>query len=691
MARTLVVDPQKLADAMAQITSGADKITIGGKTYNKNSSVVNRIKTRPQTVRSLLADESPLEGGTPQMPQPQPITTGQGNVQQINLPSDFKSNLVLTLQNILRTKYAQKGSLGLQAQGKAAFEGLATLPETTAATPGFLGLDLSQARRLQDIEGAGLSNLVSGINAALGQRESRIQQLGELAGGVFSEQKQAEKEQTALLAAQQQQDFESQLAFIKLQLDTPVGTTFNIGGQTFEGLKQADQGQVRAIADPTGGIVFYDDAGNIVKQINAFGETTGGSGKTVGIDSLENTRLTSGGASNGAGRLNPSNFTSGFDFGTGKAKDVIKDADGNVVATITSPFGANHADISGEAQHNGIDVKFNEGLVRSFVDGTIVKKGIDPNYGGFVWIQDSQGNVLQYGHVDNEGLEDLEIGQEVNAGDGFIFHETEKSKMGTATGAHTDIRYVGTAGAEDSGKAETGLTDSEVLTVAQQFGININDPKAQKMVLNNYKRYGILPSAELSSDQIKKIDSFAAMADIINQLEDYLSDIPSGTGLGGKAIGLFEKGKGFVGLSPKAKVYENIRTAVAIPLLKAMGESGNLAQKEQANAINLIPGVEFTTEEREAQWEQLKLLLQSAKENIGASNVLGTGGTTSKVQPLGTPGKTAAKSVLPVTTATPKAATLPASKGILANLLKGVQSGKSSGVQKVLNIFNEIQ
>jgi len=166
---------------------------------------------------------------------------------------------------------------------------------------------------------------------------------------------------------------------------------------------------------------------------------------TTGLKSLENSRYTSSGsgASNGAGFVDPMEIISGFMIDNRN----LVDSSGNVIARVTSPYGANHTNISGETKHNGIDVVFNNGNVKSLISGTIVGKGKDPAYGGFVQVkQDGTGNVIQFGHMNIADINNLVNGTHIEAGSSLGRMGTDKESIGGNFGAHTDIRYIGTEG-----------------------------------------------------------------------------------------------------------------------------------------------------------------------------------------------------------------------------------------------------
>jgi murein DD-endopeptidase MepM/ murein hydrolase activator NlpD len=163
---------------------------------------------------------------------------------------------------------------------------------------------------------------------------------------------------------------------------------------------------------------------------------------------LSGTRTVSGGASNGSGRVNPTELINAFDFGNGQRGQKVSDANGNVVATISSPYGADHSQISGEKVHNGIDMVFKDGETLALQGGTVIKKGFaQSTYGGYLWIAANNGQVLQYGHLNPDDLAAIEAGSYLNPGDFIARQETNASRWGASSGPHTDLRFVGNADA----------------------------------------------------------------------------------------------------------------------------------------------------------------------------------------------------------------------------------------------------
>jgi len=254
-----------------------------------------------------------------------------------------------------------------------------------------------------------------------------------------------------------------------------------------------------------GGFLVFDKDTGKVTNLNSV---TQGLRGNFDITKME-TRAISGGASNGAGRVDPLTVVSGYSI---KNKELLG-ANGEVLGKITSVMGQNNAAISGEKSHNGIDVVFNGGNVKALASGTVVKTGVAPKtYGGYVWVADGAGNVLQYGHVNVEQMGKMQVGQTIAEGEVFIQNETNKSKMGAASGAHTDIRFVGKAA------AEKGL-GSDVDELTKQYmnkGVSYKEAhaQAQRDVLAGINPNDLLAKKD-TEQSVDKSAAYNAMMDIV--------------------------------------------------------------------------------------------------------------------------------------------------------------------------------
>jgi len=153
-------------------------------------------------------------------------------------------------------------------------------------------------------------------------------------------------------------------------------------------------------------------------------------------------------------------------------------------ARITSPFGADHSQISGERSHGGVDVSFTDGRMHSVTDGEVLEVGSDKNYGNYIRVVDDQGNVWQYGHsADIESMP--AIGDTIRRGDVLGI----QGSTGTSTGPHTDIRMVGnvpaTIEAQTLQTEENFRFEHPTLTRMIDEGADFED--IQTHIKDNYK------------------------------------------------------------------------------------------------------------------------------------------------------------------------------------------------------------
>ena len=258
------------------------------------------------------------------------------------------------------------------------------------------------------------------------------------------------------------------------------------------------------------------------------GDATGSA--TVGI---ENIKTNQDGTSNGSPeRLNPVDVMGGYSIDETiktKSKDrgSLLDENGEVIARITTlPFDS--VDVSGEAQHNGLDLVFPEGNVKSLSGGTIVKADVAlDSYGGFVWIADDAGNIYQYGHLDVDDVKALEVGQSFAKGEVFAKHETNANLDGVALGAHTDLRFIGKGEEVDQtildkfvqNAVDSGLSGQEAVKVAKErLADSFKDMTESES--KSFNAHQIVSSEnKIYDDLIEGLDleSFANQINVISQ------------------------------------------------------------------------------------------------------------------------------------------------------------------------------
>ena len=229
---------------------------------------------------------------------------------------------------------------------------------------------------------------------------------------------------------------------------------------------------------------------------------------------LENAELTTEGASHGTD--NPIQVFQDVDFGTGQRGQQVTDAEGNNLGVISSGFGSDHSLVSGEKSHNGIDIVFNKGQVPALAGGTIIKKGIaEGTYGGYVWLEDDNGTITQYGHLNVDSLTGLQAGDYIGQGQIFTSQETDPNKWGSSTGPHTDVRVVGQQdNSENQDVANWGyaLLDGRATmgNIPQDLRTDVNNFAQQKTAEGYKSNYPVLTETQLG---------------LVNQIsDDYRSD-----------------------------------------------------------------------------------------------------------------------------------------------------------------------
>lgn len=143
---------------------------------------------------SVTPPRSPFTSGLvapagTQLP-PRNGTTGGTAPQIIDLSGAAQSPALFsqTLKDIMRNILMGTGNQNLINAGQETAGGLLALPEELGATPGFAGLNLSQAQRLSSIKEAGLGSMLEGIGTALQGRRDRVTELVNTASDILKEQ-----------------------------------------------------------------------------------------------------------------------------------------------------------------------------------------------------------------------------------------------------------------------------------------------------------------------------------------------------------------------------------------------------------------------------------------------------------------------------------------------------------------------
>lgn len=145
---------------------------------------------------------------------------------------------------------------------------------------------------------------------------------------------------------------------------------------------------------------------------------------------------------------------------------------------------------------------------------------------------------------------------------------------------------------------------------------------------------GFIASSDLTSDQAKKLDAIRVGEKLVDQIEDlYWSAVggefsEDGTLTGeyqGAGAGVFSRVKGvgreigqFAGLNQKQAIYENFLNSNRAPIAKGIkGESGNLAENEQKQALKAFPSAFASPEEAQAAFANIRQQMRDQKGLYG--------------------------------------------------------------------------
>jgi hypothetical protein len=103
---------------------------------------------------------------------------------------------------------------------------------------------------------------------------------------------------------------------------------------------------------------------------------------------------------------------------------------------------------------------------------------------------------------------------------------------------------------------------------------------------------------------------------IVNKLEKLWNELPHGEGVSGRLSGYAQKGKAALGSNPKVKAYEDFAKGTVAPLVRGLGEKGNLSDTDVERALNAIALYPDTAEEGRLKFQQLKELIADTKKKI---------------------------------------------------------------------------
>jgi hypothetical protein len=118
---------------------------------------------------------------------------------------------------------------------------------------------------------------------------------------------------------------------------------------------------------------------------------------------------------------------------------------------------------------------------------------------------------------------------------------------------------------------------------------------------------------------------------LITQMKDMYSKLPQFKGIAGKAASYGENFLAKIGAAPDVQAYNSFVDGTVAPLVRSLGEKGNLSDTDIERAIKLIPKYPVTQEEAEKRFKALDDLMGKVGQNISQAAVLGVGKDTPKI------------------------------------------------------------
>lgn len=126
----------------------------------------------------------------------------------------------------------------------------------------------------------------------------------------------------------------------------------------------------------------------------------------------------------------------------------------------------------------------------------------------------------------------------------------------------------------------------------------------------------------LSAEQAKKVAQLNTGMVLIDQFEEMLSEIESSNfGPEARVTGITKNLMAGLGLDPNVKTFNDVRSGTMALLVRALGEVGTLNEGDIRRAVNLIPTVGQTPEERRLHFVQIRTILEKAEEDVRGQNV----------------------------------------------------------------------
>ncbi|MDI6808200.1 MAG: hypothetical protein QME66_04345 [Candidatus Eisenbacteria bacterium] len=203
------------------------------------------------------------------------------------------------------------------------------------------------------------------------------------------------------------------------------------------------------------------------------------------------------------------------------------------------------------------------------------------------------------------------------------------------SGLESQIFGSGLEGGLAGTKTEEPLISQEEITAAMLLdlketgGKHINELKTIYETANKKKAGGI----DLSVNQQRDIAKIQTARSVLKSAANLVSSMnPAQSGIGQRIKGVGLNIQGAVGENKVVQAYNEMRTPLAITLIKAMGEAGQLAKFDIKTAEALLPGFGSTMGEIEVKLATINSIFDQEVDNIIESSKLG--GKTEVPEPL---------------------------------------------------------
>ncbi len=103
---------------------------------------------------------------------------------------------------------------------------------------------------------------------------------------------------------------------------------------------------------------------------------------------------------------------------------------------------------------------------------------------------------------------------------------------------------------------------------------------------------------------------------VIGELEKTWNQLPHVSGVPGRIAGYGQIATAKIGANPQVKAYQDFADATVAPLIRGLGEKGNLSDTDVKRALKAIPRYPDTKEEATQKIKLLKGLIAGTKKNV---------------------------------------------------------------------------